>query len=269
MKTILHLSDLHFGAEDPRLAAAILRRIDQQRPTLVAISGDFTQRARRAEFRRAREFLDAIERPVLAVPGNHDIPFYDVARRFLRPLHRYKRYVHADLSPMYQDKGLAVLGLNTARSRALKGGRLSLYQIGLIQSRFRKIPDRTLKVLVTHHSLIRARSQVRGKPFGRHPLALAALRGAGVRLHLAGHFHQGFSDDVRQHHRTYDHSIVVAQAGTALSRRLRGEPNAFNLVRAEGRDLAIELHAWDGDAFRRQAVTEYRLGRNGWRRLDG
>jgi 3',5'-cyclic AMP phosphodiesterase CpdA len=268
MKTIMHLSDLHFGTEEPRLVQTLLRQIGRERPTLVAISGDFTQRARRSEFRKARDFLDQIQSPVLVVPGNHDIPFYDLVRRFLRPLHRYKRYIHADLAPMYQDKDLAVLGLNTARSRTFKSGRLSLYQIGLIRARFRKVHERTLKIIVTHHSFIRPRGDRRSRLIGRHPLALAALKRAGVRLHLAGHFHQGFDDDVRQHHRSYDHSIVVAQAGTALSRRVRGEPNAYNLLRIDGPDLRIQVRVWDGRTFSTRRTTRYRLRDRAWHRLD-
>ena len=109
MRTIAHVSDLHFGREDPALVAALQEDLKGAAPDLVAVSGDLTQRARRREFEAARDFLQALGMPMLAVPGNHDIPLFDVARRLLRPLDRYRQYIHADDNPFYVDAELAVL----------------------------------------------------------------------------------------------------------------------------------------------------------------
>ena len=102
MSTIAHLSDVHFGRHDPVVVAAVEEFLFQRRPDLVVISGDFTQRARVAQYKLASEFVDRLEDgglQVLAVPGNHDVPLYDVVRRFARPLHRYKRFIDDDLCP--------------------------------------------------------------------------------------------------------------------------------------------------------------------------
>ena len=99
MRTVAHLSDLHFGREDPRVVEAVLQDVDAQHPDLVVVSGDLTQRARRGQFQAARAFLDRFKAPVLVVPGNHDIPLFDLARRFFRPLKRYRSFGKFGVSP--------------------------------------------------------------------------------------------------------------------------------------------------------------------------
>src|SRR3954462_10057981 len=119
MARLAHLSDLHFGAHDPRLVEAVERSMDALRPDLVVISGDFTQRARTEQFKAACRFLERVRErghDVLAVPGNHDVPLYDALRRFLSPLTRYKRYIDEELCPLHELSGATVLGINTARS---------------------------------------------------------------------------------------------------------------------------------------------------------
>ena len=128
MRTIVHLSDLHFGRLDPRLVQPLLAAIRDLSPELVAISGDLTQRARRTQFAEARSFIQALELPHLVVPGNHDVPLYDIARRFLRPLARYREFVADDLEPSVDDE-IAVIGLNSARSLTFGRGRLNARQI--------------------------------------------------------------------------------------------------------------------------------------------
>src|SRR3954470_23952955 len=117
MRTLAHISDLHFGRHDPRKVEALLESLDKNRPDVVAISGDLTQRARSSEFAEARRFLDRIRRPVVIVPGNHDVPLYAVHRRFFQPFAKYSRFVAGSgaADSYFADSGLAVLGLNTAR----------------------------------------------------------------------------------------------------------------------------------------------------------
>ena len=116
MRTVVHLSDLHFGRTDDAVIQPLVSAIREIAPDVIAVSGDLTQRARREQFRAARAFLDRLAAPKIIVPGNHDVPLYDVFRRFLRPLARYRRYITGDLQPFYGDEEIAVLGINTARS---------------------------------------------------------------------------------------------------------------------------------------------------------
>jgi Calcineurin-like phosphoesterase len=129
LRTILHLSDLHFGRVDPTTLDPLVNAACEIRPDVVAISGDLTQRARRGQFRQAREFLDRLPGTPIVVPGNHDVPLYNVAARFLFSLSNYRRYISDDLEPFYSDGEIAVAGINTAHSRTFKSGRITRKQI--------------------------------------------------------------------------------------------------------------------------------------------
>ena len=119
MRTIVHLSDLHFGRTDPELVEPLISAIRRLNPTLLAVSGDLTQRARSHQFREARAFLDALPQPKIVVPGNHDIPLYNLYNRFFQPLDKYRRHITDDLQPTYSDDEMIVVGVSTARSLEL------------------------------------------------------------------------------------------------------------------------------------------------------
>jgi 3',5'-cyclic AMP phosphodiesterase CpdA len=257
VRTMAHLSDLHFGREDPRVVEAVLEDVAAARPHLVVVSGDLTQRARRRQFQAARAFLDRFPAPVLVVPGNHDIPLFDLARRFLRPLARYQALVTADFDPLFHDDELAVLGVNTARSNVWSSGRLSHAQIDRIRARLSPLPERVFKVLVTHHPFVAPPGTRTGRVLGRGLPALQAAEASGVDLLLAGHLHVGFSGDVRAHYLSIRRSILVAQAGTATSLRLRGEPNTYNVITVDGPALALAVRGWDGARFAPLSSVRY------------
>src|SRR5512142_2166688 len=139
MARLVHLSDLHFGEHDDDLVAAVEQSVDSLKPDVVVVSGDFTQRARTEQFKEACEFLERLRdggHEVLGVPGNHDVPLYDVLRRFLSPLTRYRRYIDETLCPFVELRGVAVLGINTARSLTFKDGRISKDQVEFIRETF-------------------------------------------------------------------------------------------------------------------------------------
>src|SRR6476659_4364619 len=129
MRTIVHLSDLHFGRVNPALLDPLRKTVKELEPDIVAISGDLTQRARSYQFQQARSFLDSLPKPQIVVPGNHDIPLHNVMARFLEPLTKYKRYITEDLQPVYEDEEVAIVGVNTARSLVFKGGRINETQV--------------------------------------------------------------------------------------------------------------------------------------------
>jgi 3',5'-cyclic AMP phosphodiesterase CpdA len=257
MKTIAHLSDLHFGRDDPAVADAIVRDLAEKAPSLVAVSGDLTQRARARQFRAARAFLDRLPSPLLAVPGNHDIPLINVFARFLGSLRGYRRFIAADPEPFLHDEEIAVMGVNTARPGKWKDGRLSLAQIERIRAGFGPIPERVFKVIVTHHPFIPQPSEREHALVERGFEALQAAERAGVDLLLAGHLHFGFTGDVRPHYLSIRRSMLVAQAGTATSHRHRGEPNTYNWIVVDPPHLSIEVRSYDGGAFGTRAVTRF------------
>src|SRR5437763_9141088 len=114
MRTIAHISDIHFGKIDPMVVEAVVADIRAQKPSLVIMSGDFTQRARAGQYRQAAAFMSRLPLPQLFVPGNHDIPLFDLISRFFKPLRNYKKFITTDLRPVYRDDELLVIGVNTA-----------------------------------------------------------------------------------------------------------------------------------------------------------
>ena len=271
MARIAHLSDVHFGAHDPAVVAGAEAWLADERPDLVVISGDFTQRARVEEYRAAAAFLDRIESfglPTLGVPGNHDVPLYDIVRRFTRPLHRYRRYIDDDLCPWFENDRLAVLGINTARSLTFKDGRISHEQMEIIRERFREVGTERTRILVTHHPLFEMPIGEAGEAseaVGRHGEALQAIADAGVHVLLAGHFHRSFTESARRMVRNAGPALVI-QAGTATSTRLRhGEMQSFNLIHADRNDrIGVQVIAWDGAAFQGGSRAAYAFDGDNW-----
>jgi len=267
MRRLAHISDLHFGREEPAVVEGLLADLAEAKPDLVVVSGDLTQRARRAQFRACAAFLERLPAPRLVVPGNHDIPLYDVARRFLDPLGRYRRFIGA-LEPLYADPELAVLGLDTVRPTRWVDGRVSAAQVEHIRTRLGPLPPEVFKVIVTHHPFVPAPRDPSPARIEGAPAALAAAEAAGVELFLAGHLHAGYLADLRQHHASLRRSILVAQAGTAVSNRRRGEPNGYNLITIAPPDFSFEVRAWDGTRFQTRTVDPYRRGATGWRKVS-
>lgn len=264
MRAIAHLSDLHFGREDPAVVEALVRDLEARGPALVTISGDLTQRARAGQFRAARAFLDRLTPPRLAVPGNHDIPLVNLAARLFRPFGGYRRYIADDPEPFLHDEDLAVMGVNTARPGRWKDGRLSESQIERIRARFGPIPERVFKVIVTHHPFIPSPQERAHALVERGFEALQAAERCGVDLLLAGHLHFGFTGDVRPHYLSIRRSMLVAQAGTATSIRHRGEPNTYNWIVVDPPRLSIEVRGFGGAAFETRALTRFVKREDEW-----
>ncbi len=254
MRTVVHLSDPHFGAEDPKIATGILDDLAQTKPDVVAISGDLTQRARPEQFAAARRFLDALQIPYVVVPGNHDVPLYDVVSRFWRTLKRYRKYITNDLAPSYFDDELAVIGVNTAHAMTMKDGRITDEQTTQICKQLTGHAP-LWKVLVAHHPFLVPDGVPNTDLVDGVEAALPKLEACGIDVILTGHLHIPFNADVG--FRSEDRKLVAVHAGTCMSTRLRGEPNSFNRLVFDGNRLTITAREWDGTAFRDGASKEY------------
>ena len=259
MRRIAHISDLHFGRHDPRKVDALLHSLDRSRPDLVVVSGDITQRARRAEFAEAREFLDRIARPIIVVPGNHDVPLYAVHQRFLQPFAKFDRFIAPSgiADSFFGDADLAVLGLNTARRFVWKAGRVSFEQMNIVRRTFADLPPNVWKLVVTHHPL----ASVAGEPMielaGRAKLAVRAVADAGVHILLSGHHHRT-SVGGMEPQLVLDGSVLVVHAGTAVSTRTRSaEGNSYNLLQLEAEHIAVTVNEWSHAGFHPARTMSY------------
>ncbi len=250
MRILVHLSDLHFGRVDQALIAPLRALVTDLAPDVVIVSGDLTQRARSHEFQAARAFLDTLPGPQIVVPGNHDVPLYDVASRFLTPLVKYRHYVAPDLEPEYVDDEIAVLGLNTARSLTIKDGRINQEQIATIRRRFSALDPALTRIVVSHHPFDLPTHFGENDLVKRAPLAMAAFAECGVDLLLAGHVHASHAGNTAVRYQIGAYAALVVQAGTATSTRGRGEANSFNVLRVEVGRIAVERFSWRARAFR-------------------
>ncbi len=268
MARLIHLSDLHFGAHDPKLVEAVERKIGEVAPDLVVVSGDFTQRARTEQFQEACRFLERLRdagHDVLAVPGNHDVPLYDVFRRFLSPLTRYMRFIDDTLCPMMEVPGATVLGINTARSFTFKDGRINEEQMQFIRDTFARTDPNSARILVTHHPLFALQvGDSMTRAVGRSELALDAIGDAGVDLLLAGHNHDASVHSARDLV-TRAGAALVVQAGTATSTRVRDQSQSFNEIEVDCPMITVTVEAWDGSGFAARDAQRYERQDDHWR----
>jgi 3',5'-cyclic AMP phosphodiesterase CpdA len=236
MRRILHISDLHFGRTRADLVEPLVALVADLRPDLVAISGDFTQRARRSQFVEAARFLDRLSAPWLGVPGNHDISLDNPLIRVMDPWGRYRAMIHKDLSPRHEDAAICVIGLNTVNRFAHQAGRIGKGALHQIRAAYDDDPARTL-VVVMHHPPENPPDSK--KPPMRHALrGVEAMGEAGADIVLSGHLHNAQVAPI-----TAAPGILLVQAGTGLSTRVREGANTLNLLTIAPGEVRVDRYA--------------------------
>ena len=263
MTVLLQISDPHFGTEQAPVVEALVTLARQQRPDLLVLSGDITQRARAVQFRAARAFIDSLGAPVLAIPGNHDIPLFNLIARLWHPYAQHCAAFGENLEPVFSSPELLVLCVNTTRWYRHTNGEVSAQQIDRVARRLGSAGPAQLRVVVVHQpvAVLRARDvhdRLRG-----HAAALQHWAAAGADLVLGGHIHLPYVLALPGLARP----MWAVQAGTAVSSRVRdGIPNSVNLLRwgydaPAGRCL---IERWDyaasSQAFVRTTVTDVKPG---------
>jgi 3',5'-cyclic AMP phosphodiesterase CpdA len=264
MTVLLQVSDPHFGTELVTVVDALAALARQQRPDLVVLSGDITQRARPAQFRAARAFADRLGAPLLAVPGNHDIPLFNLWARLRRAHAHYKATFGADLEPVHRSPALLVVGVNTTRAWRHKDGEISPPQIEHVAALLEGAAPAQLRVVVVHQPIAVTRDEDRPNLLHGHDAALRRWAEAGADLVMGGHIHLPYVLELQGLARP----IWAVQAGTAVSARVRtGVPNSVNLLRwgEDSRPGSCRVEQWDfsagHQAFTCAKVTELRPAR--------
>lgn len=244
---LLQLSDTHFGTERPAVVAALEALVATLRPDALLLTGDITQRARRAQFDAAQAFVRRLAVPaVLAVPGNHDIPLFNLAARLAWPYAGFRRAFGPELEPVFETADVLVLGLNTTRPWRHVDGVLSAAQIDRVAQRVARSPAAQRRLVLVHQPL--AVPDPRERRHELHGAAAARARwaAAGVDAVLGGHIHLPSAMPLSPGPRP----LWALQAGTAISRRVRpAAGNSVNLVVTDAAAPArFALERWDHDA---------------------
>ena len=264
LSVLLQISDTHFGTEQGAVVEALGALAHQQRPDVVVLSGDITQRARPAQFRAARAFVDRLGAPVLAVPGNHDIPLFDLWARLRSPYGRYSAAFGTDLEPVHRSAELLVVCVNTTRPWRHKDGEVSALQIDRVARLVEHADPAQLRVVVVHQPIAVTRAEDEPNRLRGHAAALQRWAEAGADLVMGGHIHLPYVMPLQGLARP----LWVVQAGTAVSSRVRdGVPNSVNLLRwgADAAPGCCRIEQWDykadDRAFRLAKVSEVRPDR--------
>lgn len=263
MSVLLQISDPHFGTEQALVVAALAALAQQQRPDLVVLSGDITQRARASQFHAARAFVDQLGAPVLAIPGNHDIPLFDLTARLHHPYARHCEAFGDELEPVHSSHDLLVVCVNTTRWYRHTNGEVSAEQIERVARRLASADPAQLRVVVVHQPVALARAEDRHNLLRGYATALRAWAAAGGDLVMGGHIHLPYVRTLPNLARP----MWAVQAGTSVSWRIRdGLPNSVNLVRwgCDAPEGFCVIEQWDcaapGHAFVRTTVTEVKPG---------
>lgn len=244
---IIHLSDLHFGTEDNSVVESLQTAIYTQKPAFVIVSGDFTQIGSTAEFEKAQAFLNSLPCPFLAVPGNHDVPAWDLWERFTDPYKKYRRFIDADLNPVSKHDNVLVAGINSAR-RAVPHWN---WANGAVSSTQRQNLPQTFdgfegwRVCTLHHPIHKVQDMpIDVTVFGRKR-TLQCFQDLKIDLVLTGHVHHASITTLGNQ----EHQTVYLSASTALSSRVRGQENGFNIITLSGNTMSIEILAFKNGDF--------------------
>ncbi|MGB3225609.1 MAG: metallophosphoesterase [Desulforhopalus sp.] len=261
MITLAHISDLHFGRENPHLIKGLFENLEVIDPQLIVVSGDLTQRARRSEFLAARSFLDSLQWPFIVIAGNHDISADNLAERFLHPWRKWHLYIGSALEPVVRGEDHIAIGINTARKSGYSldwsRGRINLRQIQTVAEHLAGENEEKLRVIVAHHPFWIPEKYSHRRIVGRRDIALEKLKKAGADLILSGHIHLAYTHVLN--------GLIISHAGTTISSRLEEDyPNSFKIIRGDRQRLFVETREWEGGAFVRSEEQVFKRSQGEW-----
>lgn len=264
MTRLVVISDLHFGRDEPELLSPLARAITDADPDLVLMAGDFVQRARASQFAMARAFMDRLDLPWIGVPGNHDIPLFNIFLRLFDPYRPYRHWISPEREPKAQLENAVVLGLDTTDPLAHQRGRVTHSAVRRIGHEIAKAGPR-LPVILAHHPFHHA-PQIEKNLMVGATRALEHWAQSGPHIILSGHLHRWMVEPFVRREGTS--MTLQVHCGTGLSRRLRGEPNDFAILDCSAQDVAVTRMVAAGGSFVRDSTVHYDSAKNGWRKRD-
>jgi 3',5'-cyclic AMP phosphodiesterase CpdA len=250
MSTLIQISDPHFGTEQPLVVTAVLDLVRRVKPLAAVLSGDITQRARRAQFAAARDFVDQLGVPhCLVIPGNHDVPLFNLAARAFFPYAGFERAFGSVLEPQLECGGFQLIGVNTTRPSRHKDGEISDEQVERVARRLRAATGGQLRIVVTHQPVHVLRSSELHNRVHGSLQAMRAWAAAGADIIMGGHIHLPYVALLGDHFPELPRRCWIVQGGTAVSHRVRANhPNSVNLIHYSSGSVQCCVERWDYDA---------------------
>ena len=244
---VVHLSDTHFGRHDDAAVDALRRCLGQLSVELVIVSGDITQRAHVSQFKKAKRFFNSLpSTELICIPGNHDIPLFNLAARFFWPFYNYQKYLHRNLQPVYTSEKLWAVCLNTVLPSQHVSGRVSERQVEWVSQQLRSAPDSAIKAVVGHHPFAAVLQSDSKNIISGANYALEQWSRAGLDLVLGGHIHFPFIAPLNHHVGGLQGDPWIVQTGTATSTRVRNNaPNSFMNLQVGDEHSDVYIQRWD------------------------
>jgi len=253
--TIVHISDPHFGTEDRQIVNVLLSEINSLSPELVVISGDLTQRALNKQFKKAKDFITKINSPKIVIPGNHDIPLYNLFKRYFSSFDKYKRFIYPVKYPEHKTDKLVVVGVNTSTPFRSQSGRIKEEDIEYLKKYFALIEPTVIKGVVVHHNIIPYSGLKGSSVLGNNEIFLKEMNDLGVNLIFAGHLHKSTTKSYKNNEENKE--TILLQAGTCISKRLRHEENTFLIIKTDKQSINITSKVYNGSKFISGDVENY------------
>ena len=265
MTRLIQISDLHFGRDRPELVGPLTEAIRDAGPDMVLMAGDFVQRARDGQFAEARAFMDGLGIDWMGVPGNHDVPLFDLWSRLVHPYATYERHISDEREPRAEIGDALILGLDTTDPHSHQRGAVSEADIERIGAEIARHSAERTVIVLAHHPF-HQREDVEKKLMMGAPAALHAWAEAGPHMVLTGHLHTWLVEPFVT--RKGARMTLQVHAGTGLSTRKRGEPNDFAILDLHGDRVDVTRMAEADGAFAALGTDGFQRSASGWTRLS-
>lgn len=240
---IIHISDLHFGMNNSQIMNAFFQDIELIKPELIIISGDLTQRAKKKQFLALLAFLQKLSATVLIVPGNHDIPAYNLFERLFAPFRAFKHYIGNRYQSFFTNSITTILGVNSVNPWAIKDGKLAKKRLIDIKTYFSQ-EKKAINILFFHHNF----AHIKGmhKPLENDEQFLSYLKNSEVNIVCTGHLHYA---KVSVLYKNNDKPCLILHAGTLLCTRSKDGLNSYYVIDIKNKKTVVDWRVFTGNQF--------------------